>query len=43
MGKYNLPELNLEHISKPHFIDIDEIPSLRVFDGNVSHWDLSGS
>jgi hypothetical protein len=43
MRKYRLLELNLEQISKPHFIEIDKLPSLWIFGGNISYWDLSGA
>lgn len=30
MGKYGLPELNLDLISEPHFIDNDKLLSLSL-------------
>lgn len=43
VGKYSLPELNLDLISEPHFIDNDKLLSLSLALGkNISHWDLSG-
>lgn len=51
VGKYSLPELNLDLISEPHFIDNDKLLSLSLsrsltcslaLGKNISHWDLSG-